>query len=123
MPLQVRTPSDPATNDVIYLMSQGKRVLAQTTIEIKPVSAEINPPATAGTNTKIEIPWQGPGYDSDQITISRPDQKPGSRITYRYTNRGNPAVIKTPKKPGSYEVRYILGQGKKVLTQKTITIK
>lgn len=122
-PLQLRTSSDPGTYDVIYLMSQGKKVLARTAIEIQPVSAEINPPATASVNTQIKIPWQGPGYDSDHITISRPDQAPGSRLTYRYTNRGNPAVIKTPKKPGTYEVRYILGQGKKVLAKKTITVK
>jgi Ca-activated chloride channel family protein len=122
-PLQLRTPSDPGTYDVIYLMSQGKKVLARSAIEIQPVSAEINPPVTASVNTHIKIPWQGPGYDSDYITISRPDQAPGSRLTYRYTKRGNPAVIKTPKTPGTYEVRYILGQGKKVLAKKTITVK
>jgi Ca-activated chloride channel family protein len=122
-PLQLRTPSEPGTYDVIYLMSQGKKVLASTAIEIQPVTAEINPPATAGVNTRIKIPWQGPGYDSDQITISRPDEAPGGRLTYGYAKRGNPAVIKTPKKPGTYEVRYILGQGKKVLAKKTITVK
>jgi len=122
-PLQLRTPSDPGTYDVIYLMSQGKKVLASTSIEIQPVTADINPPATAGVDSQIKIPWQGPGYDSDQITISRPDEAPGGRLTYRYTKRGNPAVIKTPKKPGTYEVRYILGQGKKVLAKKTITVK
>ena len=122
-PLQLRMPSDPGRYDVIYLMSQGKKVLASTAIEIQPVTAEVNPPATAGVNTKIKIPWQGPGYDSDQITISRPDDAPGGRLTYGYAKRGNPAVIKTPKKPGTYEVRYILGQGKKVLAKKTITVK
>lgn len=122
-PLQLRSPSDPGTYDVIYLMSQGKKVLASTAIEIQPVTAEINPPATAGVDTQIKIPWQGPGYDSDQITISWPDEAPGGRLTYRYTTRGNPAVIKTPNKPGTYEVRYILGQGKKVLAKKTITVK
>ena len=122
-PLKLRTPSDPGTYDVIYLMSQGKKVLASTSIEIQPVTAEINPPATAGVNTQIKIPWKGPGYDSDQITISLPDQAPGGRLTYGYAKRGNPAVIKTPKKPGIYEVRYILGQGKKVLAKKTITVK
>jgi Ca-activated chloride channel homolog len=122
-PLQVLAPSDPGKYEVIYLMADGKKVLARTPIEIKPVSATVNPPATAAVNSKIEVPWQGPGYESDVITIARPDQNPGSRVAYRYTRRGNPAILKAPDKPGTYEVRYILGQGRKILDKKTMTIK
>jgi Ca-activated chloride channel family protein len=122
-PLRVLAPSDPGKYEVIYVMADGKKVLARIPIEIKPVSATVNPPATAAVNSKIEIPWQGPGYESDVITIARPDQNPGSRVAYRYTRRGNPAILKAPDKPGTYEVRYILGQGRKILDKKTMTIK
>lgn len=122
-PLQVLAPSDPGKYELIYLMADGKKVLARSPIEITPVSAEINPPDTAGVNATIAVPWKGPGYDSDLITLARPDQNPGSRVSYRYARKGNPAIIETPKEPGVYEVRYILGEGRKVLAKKTITIK
>jgi Ca-activated chloride channel family protein len=122
-PLKVQAPSDPGTYEVRYILGRGSKLLAKTTIEIKAVSAKVQPPDSANVNAKFEVKWQGPNYKSDYISIARPDQRPGSYITYTYTRRGNPVKIKAPKKPGTYEVRYILGRGSKILDKKTITIK
>jgi Ca-activated chloride channel family protein len=122
-PLKLRVPSDPGTYEVRYILGQGSKVLAKTTIEIKAVTAQVQPPSSANVASEFEVSWQGPGYESDYITIARPDQGPGSYLTYTYTYRGNPVKLKAPKEPGTYEVRYILGQGGKVLDKKVITIK
>ena len=122
-PLKVRAPSDPGTYEVRYILGQGSKLLAKTTIDIKAVSAKVNPPDSATVNTEFEVTWQGPDYKSDYISIARPDQGPGRYVTYTYTSRGNPLKIKAPNEPGTYEVRYILGQGSKVLDKATITIK
>ena len=122
-PLKVRAPSDPGIYEVRYILGPGSKLLAKTGIEIKAVSAKVQPPASANVNSEFEVKWQGPNYKSDYITIARPDQKPGRYLTYTYTSRGNPVKIKAPKEPGTYEVRYILGRGNKVLGKKTITIK
>ena len=119
----MRAPSDPGTYEVRYILGRGNKLLAKTGIEIKAVSAKVQPPASANVNSEFEVKWQGPDYKSDYITIARPDQGPGSYLTYTYTNRGNPVKIKAPKEPGTYEVRYIMGRGSKVLDKKTITIK
>ena len=122
-PLKLRAPSDPGTYEVRYILGQGSKLLAKTTIEIKAVSAKVQPPASATVNTEFEVTWQGPDYKSDYISIARPDQGPGRYVTYTYTSSGNPLKIKAPNEPGTYEVRYILGQGSKVLDKATITIK
>jgi len=122
-PLKVRAPSDPGTYEVRYILGQGSKLLAKTTIEIEAVSAKVTPPDSATVNTEFEVTWQGPDYNSDYISIARPDQGPGRYVTYTYTSRGNPLKIKAPNEPGTYEVRYILGQGSKVLDKATITIK
>jgi Ca-activated chloride channel family protein len=122
-PLKVRAPSDPGNYEVRYMLGRGNKLLAKTGIEIKAVSAKVQPPASANIKSKFEVKWQGPNYKSDYITVARPDQKPGRYLTYTYTSRGNPVKIKAPKEPGTYEVRYILGRGNKVLGKKTITIK
>jgi Ca-activated chloride channel family protein len=87
------------------------------------VTAKVHPPASANVNAKFEVKWQGPDYKSDYISIARPDQRSGRYVTYTYTRRGNPVKIKAPKEPGTYEVRYILGRGSKVLDKANITIK
>jgi Ca-activated chloride channel family protein len=122
-PLKVQAPSDPGTYEVRYILGRGSKLLAKTTIEIKAVSASVQAPASASVNTEFEVKWQGPGYKSDYISIARPDHRPGSYVTYTYTHRGNPVKLKAPKEPGTYEIRYILGRGSKVLDKTTITVK
>jgi Ca-activated chloride channel family protein len=121
-PLKLGAPSDPGTYEVRYILGKGGKLLAKTTMQIKAVSATVSPPATAQANTEFEVPWEGPGYKSDYIAIARPDQRPGSQVAYTYTGRGNPAKIRAPKEPGTYEVRYILGKGSKLLAKATISV-
>ncbi|MBI4776315.1 MAG: VWA domain-containing protein [Deltaproteobacteria bacterium] len=121
-PLKVRAPSDPGTYEVRYILGRGNKLLAKATIEIEAVSAKVSPPATAHVNTGFEVAWEGPGYKGDYISIARPDQGPGNYVTYSYA-KDNPVKIKGVKEPGTYEVRYILGLGNKMLSKATITIK
>ena len=122
-PLKVQAPSDPGIYEVRYILGKGNKMLDKTTIEIKAVTAKVTPPASASVNSEFEVEWQGPDYKSDYISLAQPDQRPGSYATYTYTSRGNPLKLKAPKEVGTYEVRYILGQGNKILDKKTITIK
>jgi len=121
-PLKLQAPSDPGVYEVRYILGQDNKLLAQTTIEIKAVSAEVSPPASAAIDTDFEVSWQGPGYRGDYITIARPDQEGSGYVSYVYT-RTNPVRLKAPKKPGVYEVRYVLAQDNKVLDRASITIK
>ena len=121
-PLKLLAPSDPGTYEVRYILGKGSKLLAKTSIEIMAVSAKVQAPASADVASEFEVTWQGPGYKSDYIAIARPDQNPGSQVGYTYTNRGNPAKMKAPKEPGTYEVRYILGKGSRLLDKVTITI-
>jgi Ca-activated chloride channel family protein len=122
-PLKVWAPSDPGTYEVRYILGRGNRLLAKTTIKIKAVTASVKAPATADAKSRIEVNWDGPNGKSDYISIARPDQNTRSYVNYTYTRNGNPAKLKTPEKPGKYEVRYILGRGKKLMAKVPITIK
>ncbi len=121
-PLKVRAPSDPGDYEVRYILGRGSKLLAKTTINIKAVTAQVTAPQTAGVATEFEVNWQGPGYKSDYICVSQPDQKPGRYVTYTYISRGNPVRLKAPKQPGNYEIRYIMARGNKLLATVPITI-
>ena len=122
-PVKLQAPSDPGTYEIRYILGRGNKLLAKTTIEIKAVTAKINAPVSADMGTDFEVNWQGPDSKSDYIAIARPDQKPGSQINYTYTSRGNPVKLQAPSDPGTYEIRYILGRGNKLLAKTTIEIK
>ncbi len=122
-PLKLRAPSDPGTYEVRYILGQGSKILAKTTIEIKAVSATVTPPESAEADSQFEVSWQGPGNRGDLITIARPDQSQGAYVHYANTSRGNPVKLRAPKNPGQYEVRYVLRPGNKVLDAKKIEIK
>jgi Ca-activated chloride channel family protein len=122
-PLKLQAPSDAGVYEVRYILGQGNKLLAKSSIEIKEVSAKVFPPATVAVNAQCTVFWEGPGYKSDYISIARPDQEPGGYVVYAYVRTGNPVKLKAPKEPGTYEVRYLLGNGNKVLNKATITVK
>ena len=121
-PLKLRAPSDPGTYEIRYLLGRGNKLLAKTTIAIKPVTAAVSAPASAKAGETIEVGWQGPGIKGDYISVARPDQRPTSYKGYTSTSRGNPVKLRLPKEPGTYEVRYILGRGGKLMDKATIEI-
>ena len=101
----------------------GSKILAKTNIEIKAVTATVQPPQSADVASEFEVSWTGPDNKNDFIAIARPDQGGGSYVGYTYTKRGNPLKLRAPSDPGTYEVRYILGRGSKILAKTTIEIK
>ena len=121
-PVKMQAPSDPGTYEVRYILGRGNKLLAKTTIQINAVTAKVNAPVSARAGETFKVSWQGPDSKSDYISISLPDQRPGNYKEYTYTSRGNPAKVKAPKEPNTYEVRYILGRGNKLLDKTTIEI-
>jgi Ca-activated chloride channel family protein len=122
-PLKLRAPSEPGSYEVRYILGRGNKLLAKTTIEIKGVTAKVSAPLSADVATLFPVTWEGPDNEADYICISLPDQKPGSYKQYTYTKDGSPLKLRAPSEPGSYEVRYILGRGNKLLAKTTIEIK
>ncbi len=121
-PAKLRAPSDPGEYEIRYVLGRGARVLARVPITVLPVTATLRPPASAKTGVEFEVAWTGPGYREDYLTVAREGKPPGAYETSRPVRVGNPLRIRAPKEPGSYEVRYILGRGNRLLGKTTIVI-
>ena len=121
-PVKLTAPSDPGTYEVRYILSRGNQLLAQKAITVKAVGASIKAPDQVDAAAKFEVSWTGPGTEDDYISIAKPDQKPSSYLTYQYA-RKNPVTLQAPSDPGTYQVRYVLGQGNKLLAKTAITVK
>ena len=122
-PLKLQMPPDPGTYEVRYIMAHGTKLLAKTTVTVKPAGASLEVPAEVNAAAQFQVRWQGPANGDDLITIAGPDQSPDSFLGLAYIHQGNPSRLRAPADPGTYEVRYILGQGAKLLAKTTITVK
>jgi hypothetical protein len=122
-PLKVRAPSDPGDYEVRYVLARGAKLLAKAPITVNPVTAEVKSPASAAAGAEFEVQWQGPGYPEDFVSVARANQPPGAHVNFVSVRKGSPLKLRAPKEPGTYEVRYVLGRGKRLLAKTTITIK
>jgi microcystin-dependent protein len=121
-PLKVRAPSDAGDYEVRYILARGAKLLAKAPITVNPVTAEVRAPASAAAGAEFEVQWQGPGYSEDFVSVARANQAPGEYVYFAWVRQGSPMKFHGPKEPGTYEVRYVLGRGKRLLAKTTITI-
>jgi hypothetical protein len=121
-PLAVLVPIDPGEDEVRYMTGQGDKVLARRALWVVAARITLAPPAEAEADSPVLVLWTGPDDPGDYITIvekSKPDGQYGSYVS---TRQGSPAKILAPKKTGEAEVRYMSGQGGKVLARHPIAI-
>ena len=116
-PLTITAPIDAGDDELRYMTGQGNKVLARRPIGIVAADITVAAPAEAAAGAAVAIAWTGPNNPGDYLTIvakTAPDNQHGN---YAYTNRGSPVSVTAPKDAGEAEVRYISGQGSKVLAR------
>jgi Ca-activated chloride channel family protein len=119
-PLDLILPSEPGTYELRYFMSQDKTVLATQPITVTDVSATLDVPATAAAGAELPVTWTGPDYKNDYITVSIPGD--AGYEAYTYTREGASLDLTMPAEPGTYEIRYVMAQDKRVLATQTIEV-
>lgn len=122
-PLIVDMPVAPGTYEVRYVaQGDGKAVLARRNITLEPVTATIEAAATGVAGGKLAVSWDGPDYRNDFIGIVGKGAPEGEYLTYVYTRDDSPVILDLPEVPGSYELRYHLGEGKSVIGVRAIEV-
>ena len=122
-PAKLRAPSVPGVYEIRYVLGRGARVLVKVSVTVTAVEATVEPPATAKTGDEFTVAWTGPGYPEDYLCLVAATTPPnGPTLSAVRASQGNPAKLRAPKQPGTYEVRYILGRGKHLLARAPITI-
>lgn len=121
-PLNVTMPMEPGDAELRYMTGRGAQVLARRPIRVVAAEVSLSAPASAGAGTPVSITWTGPNNPSDYLTIVAKGSPDGQYGSYTLTNRGSPLAVNAPKSAGEAEIRYMSGQGAKVLGRRTITI-
>lgn len=122
-PLSLTLPPVPGEYELRYMMNAGGRViLARLPITLTPVTATLDAPARAPAGSTLEIAWTGPGYRNDYIEVVAPGEgRAGGRNSF-FTRSGNPGVLDLPETPGTYILRYMIGQDRTIVHSQEIVV-
>jgi hypothetical protein len=114
-------PNEPGDYEVRLLAADSpyKTLLAKP-IRITSVNATVKGPDTVGAGGEISVAWTGPNNERDYVGIGEPNGRP--YLDYKYTRSGSPMKLAAPEKPGTYELRYFLGAGDKIIARQTFTV-
>ncbi|MDJ0824032.1 MAG: VWA domain-containing protein [Rhodobacter sp.] len=121
-PLMLQMPTEPGDYELRYVMSGNNRsILARQPITVAAIGATLDVAGTAAPGSNLVVTWEGPEYKNDYLSIARVGDEKGYE-TYTYAREGSPLILKVPEAPGAYEVRYVMGQDRKVLERSLLTV-
>lgn len=121
-PVPVIMPIMVGDAELRYMTGQGNKVLGRRPIRLVAAEVSLSAPATAAAGSAVSITWTGPAYSGDYLTIVPKEKADGEYGDYTNSNAGSPLTVTAPKTAGDHEIRYMTGQGGKVLSRRPITI-
>lgn len=121
-PLAITAPVEPGEAELRYMSAQGRHVLARRPIKV--IAAETGLSASDEVLAGAEFPvtWTGPDNPHDYITVVPAGTPDGQYRSYRETSRGSPLSLTAPIEAGEAELRYMTGQGRRVLARRPIKV-
>lgn len=120
--LKLLVPIEAGESELRYMTGQGAKVLARKPITIVAAKVTLSAPERAHVATEIKVVWEGPNNPGDYITVVPKTMRDGQYAEYTYTTKGSPLTIMAPKEAIEAELRYVTGQGGKVLARRPIAI-
>lgn len=117
--VSVLRPEDEASAEMTFAAGETAQTVTLVLPSMLP-DASLDAPDTAVAGSTIQVGWTGPNAQNDYVAVSKPDDP--RYENYTYTRKGTPLDLLMPPVPGTYELRYFLNKGGKVLAAKTIEV-
>ena len=121
-PLSLTAPIGPGEAELRYMTGTKARVLARRPITVVAAVVTLEAASSVPAGASVEVRWSGPNHRGDYITLVPKTTPDGQYGNYADTARGNPVKIAAPKSAGEAELRYVSGQGARVLSRRAIQI-
>jgi Ca-activated chloride channel family protein len=120
--LSLLTPVVAGDVELRYVTGQGHRVLARRPLRLVPPEVDLSAPKETAAGSSVSIAWTGPDHPGDFVTIVPAGTPDGRHEDYQNTSAGSPLRVRAPAAAGDAEVRYMTGQGARVLARRAIRI-
>ena len=121
-PLEIAAPIEAGEWEIRYVTARSKTVLARAPLLVRPIAATILAPDEVVLGTNFAVTWTGPNHAGDYLTIVTKDAPDGRYQNYADTKKGSPLTLTALVETGDAEVRYMSGQGAKVLARRAIKV-
>lgn len=119
-PLALTALITPGPAELRYMTGAGSRVLARRAVEVVAAAITLDAPSEAVAGAAVPIRWTGPNNRGDYLTIVPRTLPDGQYARYSDTSKGSPLTVECPIEPGETEIRYVSGQGAKVLARRPL---
>jgi hypothetical protein len=121
-PVSMNAPEEAGDYEVRYLTGQTYATLAAAPVQVTPVSATLDAPATAPARDAVNVTWEGPGNATDYVVLLPVGSDNSANGNYALVSRGPTLKIATPADAGQYELRYVTAGKRLTLGKRPITI-
>jgi Ca-activated chloride channel family protein len=121
-PLKLTMPAEAGEWEIRYVTGQGAKVLARRDIQVIAPEITLSAPEEVVAGSAVNVEWAGPDNSQDYITLVPKGTKDGQYGNYTETRKGSPMQVRAPIMEGEAELRYMSGQGAKVLARRAIDI-
>ena len=119
-PLKVQMPTQPGEYELRYILYQDKTALSSRLINVVAATVSLDAVDEASVGESVSVTWEGPDEQYDIIGVGKVGES--TLINSVYIENDSPLMVQMPTQPGEYELRYILYQGKTVLSSRPITV-
>lgn len=120
-PVRLHLPETSGEFELRYLTRLSKRILARRPITLFGVEAALQSPETAAIGETINITWEGPGNQYDQLALYRVGEDKPVKVE-RIVSRKNPVPMRLPEQSGAYELRYQTARDGTVLATRALRV-
>ena len=118
----LHAPAETGLYEVRYVLREGNKTLASTTMEITAPQVTVSAPESAVTGERIKVSWTGTVNGNDYVTIVPAGAEEGEFGNYVVVRNETEKELQAPAEAGLYEVRYVLREGNKTLASVQIEI-
>ena len=123
-------PAAAGTYQLRYYNGDNRQVLATRPITVTAIKVSVSAPATAAPDAPITVTWAGPAGRYDEIQIHDPAARSGAgQVLANRRIHSDPGLatrtttLRTPKVPGTYEIRYYNGDNRAVLATRALVVR
>lgn len=116
-------PPRPGDYEVRYVTGGEARVLARAPIKTQPFTITLEAPDSVGAGQEFDLKWTGPKLPDNFITMVKPSDVPEAADQTVAVEAEEELRFTAPSEPGTYELRYVVPQLKRVMAKKTIVVR
>ncbi|MCZ4352826.1 VWA domain-containing protein [Roseovarius aestuarii] len=115
-------PSEPGLYELRYLLNEGRKTLATAGIEVVAAEIGIAGPGVVRAGSDVDVSWSSTVNPGDIVTIVPAGANGDAVDTHIRTRNQTEGRLEAPTDPGLYEIRYVLNEGRRMLTSTPLEV-